>query len=448
MKLKAMIAILLLFTITLCSCSAKIEPKVSQARGSEAAADQKSGNVSSGSQTAGSETSSSQKAGNAISVSQPAGSAASSNQPGSSDNSQILLSNKTVTSSAALQTDSTDPSKAYEQAAEKILKNMTLEEKVGQMFFVRLPEASAKNDIKTYHLGGYILFGNNFKDKTKASIKNELADFQKTSKIPMLIGVDEEGGSVNRISKYTAFRSQPFKSPQELYKLGGLNLISKDTVEKAKLLKSLGINVNLAPVSDVSVNSSDFIYNRSFGKNALSTSRYVTTVVGAMKDMHIGSTLKHFPGYGNNVDTHTGSAIDSRSRKSFESSDFLPFKAGIKAGADSILVSHNIVKAFDKNLPASLSPAVHTILRKDLSFNGVIMTDDLSMGAISKYTSKESVILAVKAGNDIILTSDYKTQIPAVISAVKNKTIPMASINEATLRVIKWKLSLGILSEK
>lgn len=333
-----------------------------------------------------------------------------------------------------------------ESRANELLQEMTLKEKVGQLFFVRLRKSLALEDINTYHLGGYILFGDDFKDETKSSIKDLTASYQNASKLPMLIGVDEEGGTVNRISKYPAFRAVPFHSSIDLYAEGGFNLIKSDTLEKAKLLLNLGINVNLAPVCDVSTNSSDFIYGRSFGKDAISTSEYISTVVKIMKEQKLGSTLKHFPGYGNNVDTHTGIAIDERDYSTFAENDFLPFEAGIKAGAGSILVSHNIVTSMDKDYPASLSPKVHEILRNDLGFTGVVMTDDLSMDAITKYTGdSNAAVLAIQAGNDLLIATNFEEQIPAVIDAVNEQSISTKRIDESVLRVLLWKLDLGII---
>ena len=335
-----------------------------------------------------------------------------------------------------------------EEKAAEILSSMTLEEKIGQMFFVRCPKEHALEDISTYHLGGYILFGDDFKDKTPSDIKTTLSAYQKKTNIPLLIGVDEEGGTVNRISKYSTFRKDPFQSPQDLYKEGGLNLIIRDTREKAELLKSLGINVNLAPVCDVSTNPEDFINARSFGKDASQTSDYVRAVVTEMKDSGVGSTLKHFPGYGDNVDTHTGIAIDERSYETFQNSDFLPFQAGIESGADSILVSHNVVTSMDHEYPASLSGKVHDILRSDLGFQGVIMTDDLSMDAIKDYTDEEeAAVLAISAGNDLVVATDYSIQIPAVITAVKNGDLSEARINESVTRILLWKLKLGLIEK-
>lgn len=330
--------------------------------------------------------------------------------------------------------------------AQEILNEMTLEEKIGQLFFVRLRKEQALEDIKNYCLGGYILFGDDFINENKTSIKNLIGNYQSASVIPMLIGVDEEGGAINRISKYKAFRGVPFHSPMDLYAEGGFDLIRSDTLEKANLLLSLGINVNLAPVCDVSTNSNDFIYSRSFGKDAEDTSAYVKAVVEVMKQNKLGITLKHFPGYGNNVDTHTGIAIDERDYNGFVTSDFLPFEAGIEAGADSILVSHNIVNSMDKDRPASLSPKVHEILRNDLGFTGVIMTDDLSMDAIIEYTGdNEAAVQAILAGNDLLVVTNFEQQIPTVLAAVEDGTISESRIDESVLRVLKWKLALGIV---
>ena len=330
--------------------------------------------------------------------------------------------------------------------AEEILKSMSLEEKVGQMFFVCLKKGSVIDDIKTYHFGGLILFANDFEMESKSSIQVLLQEYQNTSKLPLLIGVDEEGGTVNRVSKYSAFRNEPFLSPQDLYKNGGYELIKSDAIEKSDLLLSLGINVNLAPVCDVSTNPIDFIYKRSFGKNAEETSEFIRTVVALMKDKHIGVTLKHFPGYGNNVDTHTGIAIDNRSYDSFTTNDFLPFQAGIEAGADSIMVSHNIVRCMDEENPASISRKVHEILRDELNFDGIILTDDLKMDGVKGYANENDIgVLAVLAGNDMLITSDYEQQIPSVIEALQNKQITLTQIDESVRRILLWKLSIGVI---
>lgn len=333
-----------------------------------------------------------------------------------------------------------------EDVIEKTINHMTLEEKVGQMFIVRLPEKDALTAIEQYHLGGYILYARDFRNHTKESATSMIKSYQDNSKIPMLIGVDEEGGTVNRVSLYPAFRNSPFRSPQELYKSGGWETITSDAIEKSKLLRSLGINVNFAPVVDVSENPNDYIYNRSFGSDADMTAQYAKKVVKAMHKEHIEPVLKHFPGYGNNVNTHTGIAHDTRSYEQFETSDFIPFQEGVKAGANIILVSHNIVHSMDDKYPASLSSKVHKILRETLSFDGVVVTDDLYMEGITQYVKKEeAAILAVQAGNDLICCTDFQTQISAVVSAVKDGRISEEIINSSVRRILKLKKEMGIL---
>ncbi|MCF0147772.1 MAG: beta-hexosaminidase [Clostridium sp.] len=345
--------------------------------------------------------------------------------------------------------DNSNPSSLEDiqlKKAKELLSNMSLEEKVGQMFLIRCNRITALEDINKYKVAGFILFDENIQGENKESLSAKIKSYQENSSLNMIIAIDEEGGIVNRLSWYPEFRDVPFHSPQELYNEGGYPLIISDTKEKATLLKSIGINMNLAPVADISIDPNDYIYPRSFGKNAEETATYIKTVVETMKENNIGSALKHFPGYGNNLDTHSGLSIDNRSYESFINNDFIPFKAGIDAGADSILVSHNIINSMDETLPASISKKVHDIIRDNLGFNGVIMTDDLQMSAIKEYIGEiNSAIFAVNAGNDLIISSDYSIQIPTVIEAVKNGDIKEETIDNAVLRVLKLKLKLGII---
>ena len=222
----------------------------------------------------------------------------------------------------------------------------------------------------------------------------------------------------------------------------------ENAAEKDALLHGLGINVNLAPVVDVSTNPGDFIYDRTFGLDADGTSDCVTAVVEQMSADNMGSVLKHFPGYGSNADTHTDIAVDQRSLEQFESADFLPFSAGMDAGdgKTAVLVSHNIMTAVDDTLPASLSPAVHQLLREELGFDGVVMTDDLAMEAVAAYSADGAVaVMALEAGNDLVITTDYRTQIPKVLEAVENGTLSPGTIDAACRRVLTWKQNLGLL---
>ena len=329
-----------------------------------------------------------------------------------------------------------------------LLDSMSLEEKAGQLFFVRVPAENAVEDVSAYHLGGYILFGRDTKDKTANELIQTIQHYQDAADIPLLIGVDEEGGTVVRVSSNPHIRSEKFASPQRLYTLGGMEQIIEDTREKDVLLQSLGFNVNLAPVADVSTDPGDFIYARSFGQGGTETADYVSAVTGQMTADGMGSVLKHFPGYGNNVDTHTGIAVDQRPMETFASADFLPFLAGFEGGGDltSVLMSHNIVECMDPVLPASLSLAAHQLLRETLGFDGVVMTDDLAMEAVAAYAEDGAVaVMAIEAGNDLMITSDYRTQIPKVIEAVENGTLSEETIDVACHRVLTWKQAIGLL---
>ena len=331
-------------------------------------------------------------------------------------------------------------------ALQSLLDGMTLPEKVGQLFFVRCPAENAVEDVETYHLGGYLLFGRDFKDKTANDVVQTIAAYQDAAAIPLLTGVDEEGGTVVRVSSNPHLRASKFRSPQALFADGGLDAIRRDTGEKDRLLSALGINVNFAPVADVSTSSSDFIHRRAFGQDAAATAEYVRVVVDVMNGDGMGSVLKHFPGYGNNADTHTGIAVDQRPMETFAASDLLPFQLGDSdAGRTAVLVSHNIVECMDPDLPASLSPAVHDLLR-ELGFDGVAMTDDLAMDAVAAYAADGAVaVMAIQAGNDMVVTTDYRTQIPKVIEAVESGTLDEAVIDTACRRVLAWKQALGLL---
>ena len=335
----------------------------------------------------------------------------------------------------------------YYDKADELLKTMTLEEKVGQMFLARYPgSASALNEIKTQHPGGYVLFAKDFSGKNKNTMASELSNNQSNSNIPMFLAVDEEGGTVVRVSNYTAFRNSKFKSPQELYKTGGLQAMLEDSTEKSNLLKSIGLNMNLAPVVDIPTNTASFIYARSFGKNAQETAELTESLIKRMNEDNMISSMKHFPGYGDNVDTHTGIAIDTRDYVSFQKNDFIPFESGINANAPTIMVNHNIVNSMDKTKPASLSENVHRILREELDFSGLIITDDLAMQAVRKYvTNGEAAVQAVIAGNDMIISSDFRTQKQQVINAVKNGRISEDTIDTAVRRILACKYAYGLI---
>ena len=328
-------------------------------------------------------------------------------------------------------------------AAEGYTEKLTLEQQTAQLFFARCPDTDAAAEAAEYSPGGYILFGRDFDGRTREQVQDGIASCQAAAAVPMLIGVDEEGGTVTRASRDPKLFAQPLPSPQELYAARGMDGLAAETLDYNERLLALGINVNLAPVCDVSTDAGDFIYARSFGGDAAATSEFVTAAVGAIRDAGVAAVLKHFPGYGNNADTHTGVAIDKRPYETFEQSDFLPFQAGIAAGAPFVLVSHNVAECMDAALPASLSPAVHEVLRETLGFDGIVITDDLAMDAVKQYANGEAAVLAVLAGNDMLITSDYQSDIPAVLAAVADGRIAEREIDAHVLRILRYKQAQG-----
>ena len=369
------------------------------------------------------------------------------------ENNTVTAPDDTSADMTDTSADTSDETTAAEEktperlAAEKIMSEMTIDEKIGQLFFSRIPTDydTAISDMKKYQPGGYVFFASEFENRTPETMKTYTDALKGAAKIVPLLAVDEEGGTVTRISRFKQYRAEKFLSPRELM-AGGTELVASDTREKCALISSLGLNLNLAPVADISTDPNDFIYYRSAGDLGAATD-YVTAFVTESVKAGVGSALKHFPGYGNNVDTHTGIAVDKRSADTFRASDFLPFRAGIDAGCGIVMVSHNIVECFDKENPASLSAEVHRVLREELSFDGVITTDDLAMQAITdSYGSGEAAVLAIEAGNDLICCSDLSVKYEAVKSAYESGRISLSRIEESVLRILEYKVTMGLLS--
>lgn len=333
------------------------------------------------------------------------------------------------------------------------IKQMTLDEKIGQMYVISSTGdvQQAQAAIKDYHLGGIALFGTDFENQTRTQFKQKTAGLQKSAQIPLLIGTDQEGGEVSRLSQGPNFTNKrEFPAPQEVYQEKGLKGVTQEAKQTAKILHDLGVNWNFAPVADVTQNKDSFIYARTLGKGYKKTGKYVGKVVETTRKQKLATSLKHFPGYGSTDDTHTGIAKTDRSLKDFKKNDFIPFKAGIDKGADSVMVSHIIISDVDPKLPASLSPKVHHLLRQDLNFKKVIVSDDLSMGAIKDYSKQHKIkpdVAAVKAGNDILLSSSYADGIPAIKEAIQNKQISEKNIDRSVYRILKMKRSLGMLKD-
>lgn len=367
-------------------------------------------------------------------------------KPGTTNESKSSAS--TTSTVVKSSTSESSNEKTEDDKVANLVAEMSTKEKVGQLFLARVPVENALSDIQDYHLGGYLIFGRDVEGKTYDEVQSTIAQYQETSEVPMLIAADEEGGTVSRVSRNSQLVATPFQSPQDLYAQGGWDAITKDTTDKAGILKELGIDAGLFPVADVATDPNAFIYDRTIGQDAKGTAEYVTTVVKALKKAQSGSTLKHFPGYGNNQDSHTDIVTDTRSMTELEDNDLVPFQAGIDAGVDSILVSHNIVNAIDDSVPASVSAPVHDLLRKDMGFDGVIMTDDMDMAGLADFMSQEEAGLkALQAGNDLILSSTYASQIPYVLQAIEDGEYSEKDLDASVTRVLNWKEELGLLAE-
>ena len=330
----------------------------------------------------------------------------------------------------------------YYQKAEEFMKGMTLEEKIGQMLFPRFNLTNYTDDIPIKKPGGFILFAYDFVFN-ETFIQQYINKSQELSEanvgLPLGLAVDEEGGTVVRVSPYHRDEGG-FPSPQQIYNESGNDGILKIDQEKRDLLRKFFLNVNLAPVADISYNSSDYIYDRTLGRGPEESAEYIEKDVEGYVNDNFTCCAKHFPGYGNNIDTHGDIAIDKRSYEQFQNEDFLTFEAAIRKQIPMILVSHNIVLCKDKKYPASLSKAWHDILRNELNYTGLILTDDLSMGAIKKYTDNISeAVLAVNAGNDILLTSDYYKHYDALMKAADDGKITEETVDKACKRIIAWK---------
>lgn len=351
-----------------------------------------------------------------------------------------------VAATSTLSFDENDLFGAFYVKANNKLQSLSLDEKIGQLFLARYDDAKVQEMLSKYNVSGFVFYEKDFKDKTEDQVKNMINDAQKNAKIPLLTAVDEEGGKIIRVSSNANLVNKPFKSSSQLYNEGGYSLIRQDTIAKSGILKNLGLNLNLAPVVDVVTNSSAYMYERSFKQDTKKTAEYAKTVIEASKNTGVSYTLKHFPGYGNNTDTHVGASSDTRNYEDILQNDLPPFQAGIESKAEAVLVSHNTVASIDTKNPASLSKSVHNLLRNKLNFSGIILTDDLDMGATSSIDNR--YVEAILAGNDLIITTDYAASINEVKAAINNKTISEESIDNAVLRVLAWKYYKGLITDE
>lgn len=348
--------------------------------------------------------------------------------------------------------------------AAKTLLSMTLEEKVGQMFMVtpealmEVSETASLNDYSSagctyyedamgdaldrYHTGGVIMFYKNI--STPASISRYIADLQSNSKLPLFIAVDEEGGIVARIGNNDNFDVITYDSMQSVGATGDFDQAYRVGVNIGTYLKKYGFNLDLAPVADINSTGYSVIGSRSFGRDPYLVGSMVKNAVEGFHSTGIMTCVKHFPGHGDTEDdTHDGYVAVNKSWEEMLTWDIEPFRYAIAAGTDFIMAAHITCRQVASDgLPASLSYEMLTNkLRKELGYDGLIITDALNMGAIvNEYTSAEAAVQAIGAGADIVLMPyDYERAYSGVLNAVKSGEISEARIDESVLRILSAK---------
>jgi len=350
-----------------------------------------------------------------------------------------------------------------ESKVAETLSAMTIEEKVGQLFICdpgmlcNSWDTSAVNrtltdNIKKYHPAGFVFFKPNI--VTPKQTKQFIADLQAASKIKLLISVDEEGGSVSRIGSNPAmnFKKQPAMS--EIGKTGDPKKAWLVGSELADGLTALGFTMDLAPVADVNTNPKNpVIGTRSFGSDPNTVADFVSQEVKGLQDNNISAVLKHFPGHGDSTtDSHTGAVSLQHDMDRLNSVEFVPFKAGIAAGADAVMVGHIALPEVTGNsLPATISSdIVNGILRGDLGYDGLVITDSLSMGAVSMYYNlPDYCVKSIQAGCDLLLlqsdsskgstVNQFAGAYNAVLAAVKRGDISEAALDRSVERILTVK---------
>lgn len=344
-----------------------------------------------------------------------------------------------------------------------VLGKMSLREKVGQLFIVR-PEALAENSnaetapatdrvddavisrIEEYPVGGIALFSRNI--TSAEQLPMFISDLQSSSKYPLFIAVDEEGGRVARIANSDFFNVASYKSMEDIGKSGDASKAEEVGRQIGSYLKELGFNLDFAPVADTNTNPQNIVIgDRSYGSDPALVARMVSAQLDGMHDSGIMGTLKHFPGHGDTKDdTHSGYVSVNKSWDELKACELVPFISALDK-ADTIMVSHITVTSIDK-LPSSLSYEIITRkLRNELGYNGVIITDSMAMGAVAdSYTSDIAAVMAVKAGADIILMPEsLEKSFNAVLNAVNSGEISISRIEESAERVLTLKAKYKII---
>lgn len=332
-----------------------------------------------------------------------------------------------------------------DEKVDKIVESMSQTEKLGQMVMIGIQGIKVDDDslymLNQYHMGGVILFDRNM--ESPEQVKQLTSDLQAQSneKVPLFIGIDEEGGDVVRMAE----KLTPPPSQKEIGATGDIEQAKTWAIKTAKSLKDMGINVNFAPVADVGSND-----KRSYSTDTNTVIDFVRAATEGYQQENIIYSLKHFPGIGKGrVDSHVDSSSIDVTKEILMAEDIIPFKTIIDENEPNdyfILVSHLKYPALDEEYPASLSSKIMTdLLRNELGYKGIIITDDMEMGAVANHNDFRSIgVKAVKAGVDIVLVChEYEHQQEVylgLLDAVNSGEISQERIDESVKRIIKVKL--------
>ena len=346
------------------------------------------------------------------------------------------------------------PDPIENKVAEKIA-SMTLEEKACALF-VGTPEilggASVYSDpsqlaagFKQYPLSGICWFASNMPNpESVQAMLSATSQAGGQDGFAVLQCLDEEGGTVTRIAFNPLFNATDVGDAR-LATEGGTQRAYDNGIIIGSYLSPLGFNVDFAPVADVAAGSWDFIYNRSFSQDPNVAADMVASEIAGLASAGIVGCPKHFPGIGGSAgDTHAGTVIVDSTREQLDAVALVPFKKAVDSGAKMIMVGHAEYPAID-SLPASCSPAIISILRNDLGFDGIIITDSQQMGAVSDlYGSGEATLRSLEAGADLVLIPmDFIESRDAIIEAVQTGRLSEERINQSLERILRLRAELA-----
>lgn len=352
------------------------------------------------------------------------------------------------------------PRDPVEEAVNRVVAALTLEERVGQMIMPGRPyrvaggaQLTIDDDLRAMlretGAGGFILFGANVRDPEQ--VRRLVEDLQASVPIPLIIAIDQEGGVVRRVVPSERMPATAIPSARQVGRTANERLAYELARVIGRELRSLGVTMNFAPVADVITNPANTVIgSRAFGTTPDLVARMVAAMVRGMQDEGISAVIKHFPGHGDTVvDTHEGVAVVPHSIERLREIELVPFARGIEAGADGVLTAHVVVPAVgDRRRPATLDPAIITgLLRSEFDYNGLVVSDSLVMGAItSEFTPEEAVVAAVEAGVDILLLpANPLAARDAIVAAVDRGQISVERINASVRRILRVKFRRDLM---